>query len=145
MRHRVTNNAELLLVASILLCSACSSWANHIHESGNEKTVKVTIEENGKSIELRQRDVLELMLPSTFGTGFSWRVRSGASSVLLSHGKPEVRHGQGDHGKAGVTEYQVFRFTAKSPGVDKLELEYVRPWESDVSPAREYSLKIRVK
>jgi inhibitor of cysteine peptidase len=118
---------------------------SYIGASGNEKTVRVTTEENGSSVSLRAGDLLEVMLPASLGTGFSWRVRNGAESVLRSKGKPETKKPEGKEPEVGATEYQIFRFEAKAAGTGRLELEYSRPWEKDVAPAKTYSLAIHVE
>ena len=110
----------------------------------NDHTVSVTTKENGNSVNLHPGDLLEVTLPATLGTGFSWRVRSGAEAVLRLKGKPVVKKPQDANNQVGAAEYQVFQFEVIASGSVKLELEYVRPWERDVAPAKTYLLTILV-
>ena len=50
---------------------------------GNENLMTATIRENGKSVDLRKGQVLEVVLPASLGTGFSWRVSTKPETCLL--------------------------------------------------------------
>jgi inhibitor of cysteine peptidase len=112
---------------------------------GNENLMTATIRENGKSVDLRKGQVLEVVLPASLGTGFSWRVSTKPETLLRTKGEPETRKSGDDGQKAGGAEDQVFRFEANEPGTGKLELQYARPWEKDTPPAKTYSLTIHVR
>lgn len=110
---------------------------------GNENPVKLTIKENGTRIDLQRGQLLEIALPASLGTGFSWRV-TNVPDALRTKGQPETRKPESEEPKPGRTEYQIFRFVAGRAGTGKLELQYVRPWEKGTPPANTYSLTINV-
>lgn len=111
---------------------------------GNENPVKLTIKENGTHVDLQKRQQLEIVLPASLGTGFSWRVRS-LPETLISTGEPQIRKSESAEPKAGATEYQVFRFEAGKTGTGKLALDYARPWKNGTPPINTYTLTINVR
>ncbi len=143
--NRAIDRSIALEICKMLAVSLTLIFLANLAEAGNDKTVKVTTTENGSSLTLQKGELLEVTLPASFGAGFSWRVRDGADTVLRLKGKPETKKHEGEGPQVGSTEYQVFRFEAHEVGVGKLELEYVRPWEKQTSPAKTYSLTINVK
>lgn len=128
---------NLITLAAILL-AGCAQMR------GNVNTMRVTMQDSGSSITLHMGDVLEVALPATFGTGYSWKVANAAGHVVKLRGKPETAPGESQN-KTGQTETQVFRFVASAKGTGQLELHYVRPWEKDEKPAKLFSLKIQVQ
>jgi len=111
---------------------------------GNEKTVRVTMQENGNSVSLQKGDLLEVTLPASLGTGFSWHLHEDPQLPLSMKGKPETKKSDSDKSQVGSTEYQVFRFEAKAAGSGKLKLDYLRAWEKQTPPANTYSLTVNV-
>jgi len=83
-----------------------------------------------------------LRLESTPSTGYSWQVAEGADDVLRLVREPDFREQSGLLGAAGV---EVLRFEAVAPGTSELRLVYVRAWEKDVQPEREFALTVVVK
>jgi len=111
---------------------------------GNENTVHLTMKESGTSITLHSGDLLEVTLPATFGTGYSWKVTKAAGNVLKAQGGPETAPAESGR-KAGQTEFQVFRFVASAKGTGQLELHYVRPWAKEEKPAKVFCLTVQVQ
>jgi inhibitor of cysteine peptidase len=112
--------------------------------SRNDGKVRVTIKENGTTVTLRSGDVLEVALPATLGTGYSWKVANSAANVLKAQGKPEAGSAE-TASKAGQPENQVFLFNTLAKGTGQLEMQYQRPWEKDRKPAKTFSLTIKVE
>ena len=112
---------------------------------GNEKTIRVTIQQNGTTIAIEKGDLLEVRLPATLGTGYSWHVIQAGGPLLSLHEKSEGKKRDGEAPKAGGAEDQVFQFDAKSKGTAKLELQYARSWEKQTPPAKTFSLTVTVQ
>jgi predicted secreted protein len=130
---------------TFLVAICFSVLFNVVTIRGNEKITTVTIKENGSTVTLQKGGLLEVTLPASPGTGYSWRLRKSTFGLLRSRGKPLTKKGDTEAGKVGGTEYQVFQFDAQEVGSEKLELEYVRPWEKDGSPAKIFALTVLVK
>jgi inhibitor of cysteine peptidase len=106
------------------------------------RDTKVTDSDNGRAVTLKTGDMLTVSLASTPGTGYGWNVARLDSQVLEEAGKPAIIHNA--HPMPGAPAVQVFRFTAAGVGATTLELDYVRPWEKGVAPARIFRLAITV-
>jgi inhibitor of cysteine peptidase len=112
---------------------------------GNEKTVRVTIQQDGTTVTLKKGNLLEVTLPATLGTGYSWQVTQAGEVLLSLRHQSDGKKRNGEGPKTGGAENQVFQFDAKSRGTGKLELQYVRPWEKQAPPAKTFSLTVTVQ
>jgi predicted secreted protein len=128
--------AVLAIVGVILLAGGLQMF-------GNENTVRVTIKDSGSSVTLHSGQQLEVTLPASFGTGYSWKLAKTAESVLKAEGGPQTAPAENEP-KAGGTEYQIFRFVTSAKGTGKLVLQYTRPWTKE-KPAKEFSLTVQVQ
>jgi inhibitor of cysteine peptidase len=125
----------ILLAASLVSILAVS------RATGN--TISVTEADNGRTVTLASGDTLMVSLGSTPGTGFGWKVAKVDRKVLKETGKPELIHSPNPMPGAPAT--QRFRFVVSGEGTTRLELEYVRPWERGVPPARTFHLGVTVR
>lgn len=132
---KITRLPRLLLPLSLALLAACS-----------QQPKKVVIQEEQQDncpLQLQRGQSFILNLPSNPSTGFRWEVNQAASSVLRSLG-PEVYTNPEDAGLVGSAGRSTWRFEAYQSGEDQLHLQYRRPWEHGVAPARIFSCVIRV-
>jgi len=93
----------------------------------------------GSDIFLAQGEVLQVRLPSTPSTGFSWAVSSNSPAVLRPAGEPKYDP-PGGKGAAGAAGTQTFEFRVVGGGGAFLELVYRRPFEKDAAPARRWAV-----
>ena len=106
------------------------------------RLVKIADADRGKTIELSPGDTLIISIETNPGTGYSWRVGKNDGAILkyveqfIFPPKSTV---------PGAPALQRIKFRALSAGTDSLELEYVRPWEKGVAPAKTYSVTVAVK
>jgi inhibitor of cysteine peptidase len=105
--------------------------------------IRVTDADNGRMVTLASGDTLVVSLASTPGTGFGWKVAQVDDKVLRDKGAPELI--QIPAPMPGAPATQVFRFVATGGGSTGLELDYVRPWERGVPPARTFHLGVTVR
>ncbi len=95
---------------------------------------------DGRSIEVRAGDSVEISLAENQSAGFRWNVASGGEPACTlvqdyveAHALPP--------GREGVHHWQ---FRAEQVGVGTIKLAYCRPWEQDRPPSRTFSLEVRV-
>lgn len=108
------------------------------------KAMKADDSFNGREIELRVGETLEISLSENASTGYRWTIRPESVRKFdkILHERSQVAHGAGAPlGKPGT---RGFYFEAVGPGAVDLDLEYRRPWEVDKTPARKFKLRIRV-
>ncbi len=137
---RAGRGYPVVLVLAAVLASIPAGSRGAIATVGN--TVRVTVADNGRTVTLAGGDTLVVSLASTPGTGFGWKVAQVDDKVLREMGAPEFIHGP--HPMPGAPATQVFRFVATGAGSTGLELDYARPWERGVPPARTFHLGVTV-
>lgn len=94
--------------------------------------------DSGSDIFLAQGEVLQVRLPSTPSTGYSWAIASNAPAVLRPSG--EAKYEPPGKGAAGAAGTQTFEFRVVGGGGVFLELVYRRPFEKDAVPARRWGV-----
>jgi predicted secreted protein len=96
---------------------------------------------NGRELTLDRGDALEISLPATSGTGYTWRAEPIAGAIVKQIGEPRFKS---DSAKLGASGYQVFVFVPAAEGAGVLELHYLRPWEKDKTPAKVFKVMLTV-
>ncbi len=104
----------------------------------------LTDADNGKQITVQPGDIVTLTLVSNPTTGYSWQVMEVDATVLVQDGEPEYQQSPGSEGLVGAGGTETFRFKAIGKGETKLNLGYMRPWES-VPPIETFTVTIAVK
>jgi inhibitor of cysteine peptidase len=106
------------------------------------ETITVGQAASGSHRSLHRRDLLVVRLPSNPSTGYRWKIRSGTEKVLSSVRRTYVP--PRDTAPLGAPGTAIFRLRAAARGKTTLRIVYARPWESGVSPARTFTLRVRV-
>ncbi len=103
----------------------------------------VTEADADKPIQVSIGQTLQLRLPSNPTTGYSWNAQQTPAELQLD----QSAYAADPQGKnlAGAGGYQTIEFAAKFAGTGELKLEYRRPWEKDVPPAKTFSVTVTVK
>ena len=91
---------------------------------------------------LHRGDLLVVRLPANASTGYGWKLRSGARTVLALVGRAYVP--PKDTTRVGAPGTAVLRFRAAAAGKTVLRLGYARSWEKGVAPAVAFSLRVTV-
>jgi inhibitor of cysteine peptidase len=127
--------ARLLLPLCLAMLAACAA-----------KPGSVALQEDQQSdcpLELDKGQILLITLPSNPTTGFRWVVTRTASGVLQAMG-PEVYTNPEDAGMVGSGGTSTWRFKAYQAGQDALLMQYQRPWDQGVAPAKTFACEISV-
>jgi inhibitor of cysteine peptidase len=114
----------------------------HCAADSSQRAKTATLDDNGKSIKVAHGARLIIVLPSTPGTGYSWKVDNSAGECLKPLAQPKYVPARdampGEPGK------EIFQFRAMKQGTGELKLDYLRPWEKNVAPAKTFSVTITV-
>jgi inhibitor of cysteine peptidase len=140
--------ARIAIVLSALLLFSLMLVAQPPQSSGAQQkrtpsAIAITDQDNGKDIDLPAGDTLVLRLKSNPSTGYSWAIKGDPSPLKLVKSSTEKNSQTSNVPGAPVT--QDFRLTAVSAGMASLTLEYRRPWEQDVAPARTFQVKVKAR
>jgi inhibitor of cysteine peptidase len=128
---------RLLLPCGLALLAACTTQP--------KPSVSVEEKQLGKCpMELNNGQTLTVTLPSNPTTGFRWVVADAAPGVLRSLG-PEVYMTPEDAGIVGAAGQSTWRYQAYQAGSGRLLMQYRRPWEVEVAPAKTIDCQISVR
>ena len=101
----------------------------------------LTQKDNGAAVTVTLKSRLMIRLPTQAGTGFSWTLKATNSLLRLVRRYEEAPPQM----LPGGTETEVFVFAPIASGTDQLELDYRRPWEHGVPPAKVFRLTVTVE
>ena len=93
---------------------------------------------------MKPGDVLVVTLVSNPTTGYSWQVMEIDNAVLIQEGGPEYKQSPNTEGLVGTGSMETFRFETIGAGEVKLELGYMRPWESAL-PLETFTIQMVVQ
>ena len=105
--------------------------------------VKLDASNNGGQKELTRGQTVVLALDSNPTTGFGWAIADVDKSVLRPIGDSSFQPSNTNLTGAGGVES--FRFEATNAGLTTLKLVYRRPWETNVAPARTFTVQVAVR
>jgi len=104
--------------------------------------VELGAADNGRTIQVAPETVVRITLDSNVTTGYSWKL-SPLTIGAVEKTKQEYIAPQSQMVGAGGRE--VWTFTTRTAGRVPLRLEYIRPWEKDVAPARMFEITLDVR
>ena len=104
--------------------------------------VFISQDDNGREFTLDRGDALEISLPATSGTGYTWQAQPVADGFVKQVGEPAFAL---DSAMPGASGHQVFHFSIDGSGTGALELQYLRPWEKATKPAKVFKIMLIVR
>ena len=126
----------------LLLLVACASALALMPHRAIAGMSTVTEADNGRELTLSRGDTLEVSLPATSGTGYTWQPVPIADPLAKPVGEMKFKT---DHAMPGASGNQVFRFLLDASGTGTIEMRYVRPWEKDTPPAKVFKILLIVR
>lgn len=111
---------------------------------GSTKGIRVTAEQDGRTINLKTGQIVSVELDANHTTGYSWSLSDSAASVLEAVGSPVYTSEPQPDGRVGYGGIEVWKFRATRSGQGKLEFNYRRPFESAASSAQTVRFTISV-
>ena len=102
----------------------------------------LTAPDNGTALDLRQGQVVTVVLPSNRSAGLSWTLAEPSGTAMVLDGKPVYAAAPTKGGGSGGTE--TWRFRAARSGEQAVRLEYGREWQRSV-PERTFHFTATVR
>ena len=109
-----------------------------------EEPVTATEKSHKGTIALVKGQELRVSLEGRAGTGYTWQVKEKPVKLLAQIGEAKIEQSD-DRARVGGPVRHVFRFRALAAGDGTLALEYLRPFEKGVKPAKTFQVKVTVK
>jgi predicted secreted protein len=127
----------------LLFLVACNiAFALSVPTRASASVVFVSQEDNGREFALDRGDALEISLPATSGTGYTWQAEPIAGGFAKQVGEPAFTL---DHAMPGASRHQIFHFGIDATGTGTLEMIYLRPWEKRSKPAKVFKIMLIVR
>ena len=102
----------------------------------------VSQEDDGREFALDRGDALEISLPATSGTGYTWQAEPIAGGFAKQVGEPAFTL---DNAMPGASGHQIFHFGIEASGSGTLVMRYLRPWEKGSKPAKVFKIMLIVR
>ena len=118
---------------------AASTMKHEKTQSAPRRVGVLTVEDNGRDIELRPGQVITVVLEANHSTGMSWVLREPSGIVVVREGNPVYA---AKAGKGSSTE--TWHFRAARPGNQTVRLEYRRKFAQNV-PERTFGFTASVR
>ena len=130
----IPESAWLLLALLLLFPAAVMA--------SDPTTLTVTKAQHGRDLALKVGSILEIELPGTGGTGYTWLEQAtGAPYLKLM----DQTTRQLKEGRLGGPVMQVWRFRAEQPGACEINMALYRPWEGVGKAVDHFRLKLRIE
>lgn len=126
-----------VLAAAAIAGVACTASAD------NGTPNAFSVNESGRQITLSPGDTLIVTLDSNPTTGFSWSIAGITDEAVV--GEVSNEYQGSDSGLMGAGGQEVWTFEATDKGTSTIEMEYSRPWETDVEPAETFTVTVIIK
>ncbi len=127
---RIRRSHLLLCLLALLLASPASA-----------SVIFISLDDNGRQFSLDRGDALEISLPATSGTGYTWQPQPVAGGFVNPVGEPRFKL---DSAMPGAPGHQIFHFAVQASGNGTLEMRYIRPWEKGTPPAKVFKIMLIV-
>ncbi|MGE5137888.1 MAG: protease inhibitor I42 family protein [Rudaea sp.] len=135
-RTRLFALALFAFIVPALLSVGCTAQS-----SEGAAAATVTDDQNGKTVEVRTGQVLNVSLKANPSTGYTWEV-SQPLGFLLLQGEPEFK---ADSNLVGAPGRLTLRFKVTGAGSGSLQLVYHRLWEKGVEPIGTFTINVVAK
>lgn len=100
---------------------------------------------SGQTIDLPVGQVMELRLKENPTTGYRWRINQDGSPSCRISDAPSQPAIPGMPSMPGAGSTHVWRIEGAQVGLCSIEMQYIRPWETDRPPAMTFGVRIRVQ
>lgn len=126
------------LLSLVLAVATLVNPPTALPQAGSSGPVLLGLSDEGRRVELREDQFLELRLEANPAAGYGWYVEDMDVAVLRQVGEPEL---DGTPAILGAPATVTLRFSPQAAGQSPLVLAYRRPWE-EAAPLRTYAVQV---
>ena len=129
---------KTLVVTSVMSVLCSCTWF------GGPRHYELTEKDSGRTLHLDRGDTFTVLLAANPTTGYLWKLGTPPydEKVMIMRGD---RYIQPDEQLCGAPGKRSLSFLAEGSGRTGLRLIYVRPWEKNTKPVKEFNLMVIVK
>ena len=108
------------------------------------KKINLTLDYNGRQIELTNGQTFNVTLETNPSTGYSWEVVELNNNILYKIGEAESEPNISEKNILGAPVMHTFQFEVINTGQTTLKIVYHRIWEKDVAPEKTFSINLTI-
>ncbi|MBF6336232.1 protease inhibitor I42 family protein [Nocardia abscessus] len=136
----------LVLLAGLAVAGCGGSGSPDGTTTGSaHPVVRVGAADNGQQRRLHVGQRLIVALAANPSTGYSWSIAKVDAAVVKLDGEADFEPDPAVPVAPGAGGTSVWTFVGAAAGATSLTMEYTRPWEQGLEPARTFSLTIEVE
>jgi inhibitor of cysteine peptidase len=105
----------------------------------------LSMDDNGRQIELTNGQTFNVTLESNPSTGYSWEVVELNNNILHQTGEAESQPNTTKKIMPGAPRMDTFQFEVINTGQTTLKIVYHRIWEKDVAPMKTFLVELFVR
>ena len=106
------------------------------------QTINLTLADSGKTLLVRQNDLIMVTLDGNPSTGYGWSVADGTGTVLAQVGEPKYTPKSTDPMTTGSGGSYLFTFKVAQQGNSTLKLIYTQAWNTGGTPAQTFNISV---
>lgn len=129
------------ILSFILISAIAISFCADV-QGAPKKSVRITEQDAGTTVEMQVGGLLEVTLRGNPSTGYMWDVASVDPNILMPVEQLEF---QADSKAIGAPGKLTLRFEATHSGKTPLKLIYHRPWEKSAEPIDIFEVTVVIK
>jgi len=137
--------SRLLIPLVTSFCFACVSYAGSA-ETSNRMSQKILLDinSNGKKIELKVGDEIQIELKAMGGAGYAWYFDKLDQNFfdLMGEERKVVALEKGD--VVGTPVLMVWKLRAKKPGTSSVRMSYYRQWEGKDKAVNQFEILVDI-
>ena len=128
-------------LAALLQATSCSGMGS-VTNTGGQKTLTITQEDDGKKISVKPGDKIWIELKELGSAGYCWYVENLDKEHLdLVSKETKVI----SKGKVGAPVMAVWLFKAKKRGSSEIKMDYYRVWEVKDKSTEHFSIELTIE
>lgn len=128
-----------LMFVPLSLLSCKPSESVDPPELPSDDPAEITLNDDGKELQIRVGQDFSISLPENRSTGYQWQLDSGELLGVKSDGYVAETS---ELGAGGMREYAL---TAEAVGETTIKAVYIRPWEKGMKPMQSFEMNVIVE
>jgi predicted secreted protein len=133
------------IVLVVSLCLACVLYAGNAERSNKiSQKVLLDMNSNGKKIELKVGDEIQIELKATGSAGYAWYFDKLDQDYfkLMSEERKSITPGKGD--VVGTPLLRVWKLRAIRAGASLIRMAYYRQWEGKDKAVNQFEILVEI-
>jgi len=109
-----------------------------------KKKIHLDMDSNGKRIELKVGDRVQIELNATGGTGYAWYFDELDKDLFELIGEEKKVISRGGKDRVGTPVISIWKLRAMKPGTTIIRMSYYRVWEGKNKAVNQFEVSVHI-